>query len=182
MSDLTSRLAKREMPHKDVPICLDLDLIERRDEAMKALDHAARKSRQQEQRLVEPKDSAVAAARQQVADVEQQIRDASIVLRVKGVDRHTYNRWLVECPPRKGVKESFDASKFFLHAAEQSAVYVDEHGSVHDISADEWVHIDETITDGEYDRIAQAVLHVNRAIGAVDVSFFVNGSETTPDS
>lgn len=173
MSNLSSRLEGRRMPHKDVPICLDLELLDRRDEAMKAVSPR----RVDEARMVQPAQDASAV----VAELEALIREASIILRVYGVDRHTYNQWLVDCPPRKGRQEPFNSSTFFIHAAKQSAKYVDEAGVEHDITDDEWVTLDK-MTDGEYDRLASAVLHVNRGVGAVDVGFFVNGSETTTGS
>lgn len=178
MSNLSDRLGQRKMPHKDVPICLDLDLLAQREEAMRAV--SSRRQAVQDARLVTSSGAAEADAR--VAELEQQIQESSITLRVKGVDRLTYNRWLVECPPRKGKQEPFDSTKFFMHAAKNSAVYVDEDGAENEIGADDWATIDKMLTDGEHDRIAQAVVHVNRSVGAVDVGFFVNASETTRDS
>lgn len=180
MSNLSSRLAGRKMPHKDVPICLNMDLLEQRDEAMRALDSAARASKDDD-RMVSRESAAVAEARARVNALDQEIRDASIILRVKGVGRHTYNQWLVDCPPAKGKTGTFNPSTFYLHAAKNSAVYVDENGVEHEISEEEWSELDE-MTDGEHDRLAQAVLYVNRSVGAVDVSFFGNASEVTRDS
>lgn len=174
MSNLSDRLSQRKMPHKDVPICLDLDLLEQRDEAMTRV----RPSRVEDDRMV----SASSSAKARVAELEEQIREASITLRIKGVDRLTYNRWLVECPPRKGKQEPYDSTKFFMHAAKNSAVYLDDTGAEVAIDPEDWATIDKMITDGEHDRIAKAVIHVNRSAGAVDVSFFVNASETTRDS
>lgn len=180
MSDLDALLDGREMPHKDVPICLKLDLLEQRDEAMRELDAAARASKQDD-RMVSRETTDVAAARTRVNALDQQIRDASIILRVYGVDRHVYNQWLVECPAPKGKTGTFDPSTFYLHAAKNSAVYVDKSGAEHDITPGQWVKLDK-MTDGEHDRLAQAVLHVNRSVGQVDVSFFGNVSEMTRDS
>lgn len=174
MSNLSDRLSQRKMPHKDVQICLDLDLLAERDEAMKRV----RPSSVQDDRMV----SASSTAKARVAELEEQIRAASITLRIKGVDRLTYNRWLVECPPRKGKQEPYDSNKFFMHAAKNSAVYIDESGAEAEIDEDDWATIDKMITDGEHDRIAKAVLHVNRAVGGVDVGFFVSASETTRGS
>lgn len=181
MSNLSTRIATRKMSHKDVPICLDLDLIDQRDDAMSALDAAHRTAKLSDERMVSGEHPAVSAARERVDEIDAQIRDASVILRVYGVDRHTYNQWIVDCPPRKGRQELFDSSTFFMHAAKKSAVYVDENGAEHEITPDEWVAIDK-MTDGEYDRLAQAVLHVNRGIGSVDVGFFGNGSAPTTDS
>lgn len=185
MSNLSTRLAGRKMPHKDVPICLDLNLLAGRDEAMRALTQASRAAKPSvdDDRMVSRKDSpAVTAAKERLASLEREILEHSITLRVRGVDRLTYNRWLVECPPRKGKQEPYDPAKFFMHAAKNSAVYIDEQGAENEISPEEWAEIDATLTDGEHDRIAQAVIHVNRSAGGVDVGFFVNASETTRDS
>jgi hypothetical protein len=157
-----------------------MDLLEQRDEAMRALDSAARASKDDD-RMVSRESAAVSEARARVNALDQEIRDASIVLRVKGVGRHTYNQWLVDCPPAKGKTGTFDPSTFYLHAAKNSAVYVDENGVEHEISDEEWSELDE-MTDGEHDRLAQAVLYVNRSVGQVDVSFFGNASEMTRDS
>jgi hypothetical protein len=168
------------MPHKDVPICLNMDLLEQRDEAMRALDSAARASKDDD-RMVSRESAAVVEARARVNELDAQIRDASITLRVYGVDRHVYNQWFVDCPAPKGKTGAFDPSTFYLHAAKNSAVYVDKSGVEHDITPGQWGKLDK-MTDGEHDRLAQAVLYVNRNAGSVDVSFFGNASEMTRDS
>jgi len=134
-------------------------------------------------RMVTPAVSpALAEAVAAVEDVNDAIQAASIRLRITGVDRLKYNRFMLATPPRKGKAEAFDPTTFYLYVARKTAVYVDAHGETHEISDDEWDSIDKKLSDGEYDRLARAVLNVNRAVGAQDVSFFVNGSETTPDS
>lgn len=184
MSNLSTRMSSRKMPHKDVPLCLDLNLLEQRDNAMQALDAAARTAREQaaDERMVSRPSAAIESARQAVADIEAMIAESSVILRIYGTDRTTYNSWMLACPPRKGKQETFDPSRFYLHAAKESARYVDEHGDEHEITPDEWVTIDTNLLDGEYDRLAQAVIYVNRTVGTTDVSFFGNGSETTRDS
>lgn len=176
MSKLSSRIKNRKTPHKDVPICLDLDLLTQRDEALRA--STARRPNVQDDRLVTP----AAQKSAHVADLERQIAENSITLRIKGVDRSTYNQWIVECPPRKGKQETYNPETFFIHAAKNSAVYVDENRVEEEIDDEDWETIDKFLTDGEHDRIAQAVVYVNRSVGAVDVSSFGNASETTRDS
>jgi len=170
------------MPHKDVTLCLNLALLEQRDEAMKAVDSAARASRVEDDRMVSCGNAVLEAARAKVAALNEQIKAESIILRVYGTDRHTYNQWMVECPAPKDKPGPFDPARFYVHAAKHSAVYVDESGAEHPISDEDWATIDKNLLDGEHDRIAQAVLHVNRGLGTVDVGFFVNGSEPTVDS
>lgn len=179
MSNLLNRLAERRMPQKDVRICLDLTLLAERDNAMADV---ARIRRQQDadQRMVVGPD--LARARAAVADIEDRIKHASIVLRITGVDRTTYNRYVLECPPRKGRQESFDSSRFFMHVARETATYVDENGDEHPMNSAEWEAIDKQITDGEHDRIAEAVIEVNRTVGGTDIAFLSDGSATTRDS
>ncbi len=116
-------------------------------------------------------------------EIEARIASKSIVLRIFGVDRVTYNQWMLSCPPRKGRQEVYDPTKFFMHAAKNSAKFVSKKdGELKDITAAQWFRIDKTITDGEHDRIANAVIEVNRAAGGMDVAFFGAASPTTPDS
>lgn len=182
MSNLLNRLEQRKMPTKDVPICLDLTLLGERDAAMAQLAAAHRRSKDENDQRMVGETATVAAARAAVTDVEDRIRAASIVIRITGVDRTRYNSFFLACPPRKGKQEAYDASKFFMHVARETGQYVDEHGDVHDMSADEWAAIDKAITDGEHDRIAKAVLEVNREIGGSDIAFLGDVSATTRDS
>lgn len=180
MSNLLQRLEDRKMPTKDVAICLDLNLLAERDQAMAALAGANR-NRANDDRMAGDS-PAVTAARAAVADLDARIREASVIIRITGVDRTTYNRWISQCPPRKGVQESFNSSTFFMHAARHSGQYVDEHGEAHEMTEAEWDAIDERITDGEHDRIAKAVIAVNREAGGSEIPFSVSGSATTRDS
>lgn len=188
MSNLLSRLEEAVMPSKDVPICLDRNLLTERDDAMRILASASRRrsSDAQDGSLSDDRmaggNAAVAAARATVADIEARIRAKSIVIRITGVDRNEYNGFFLACPPRKGRNEPFDSSKFYMYVASKTGKYVDENGKVHDMTDAEWASIDKKITDGEHDRIAKAVLEVNREIGATDLGFLDVGSETTRDS
>lgn len=180
MSNLLNRLEQRKMPTKNVRICLDLDLLRERDEAVRAVASAYNQQKSDE-RMVGTGPQ-LAAAQAAVTDVENRIREASIIIKLTGVDRTTYNRFLLACPPRKGKQESYDSSKFFMHVARETGVYVDENGDEHPILPEEWAAIDKTITDGEHDRIAQAVIEVNREVGGQDIAFLGDASATTRDS
>lgn len=179
MSNLLSRLEDRKMPSKDVRICLDLNLLTERDEAMARLASSQRLRQGDDRMVASP---AVADARAAVEDVESRIRAASIIIRITGVDRSTYNQFFLKAPPRKGRQEPFDSSKFYMLVARDTSKYVDQDGAVHDMSSAEWDEIDKIITDGEHDRIAQAILDVNREVGGNDIAFLGDASETTRDS
>jgi len=180
MSNLMSRLDERVMPSKTVRICLDLNLLAERDAAMAAVASAYNQTKDDER--MAGGNPHLAAARAAVDEAEARIREKSIRIRITGVDRTTYNRFMLACPPRKGRQESFDSSKFFMYVARETGEYIDEHDQAHEILAEEWNKIDKTITDGEHDRIAQAVVEVNRGAGGSDIDFLDVASATTRDS
>lgn len=181
MSDLDALLDERKMPTEDVRICLDLALLDERDKATAAHARAYAKAKD-EDRMVPAKKKAVQDARAELEAIETKIREKSFVLRIEGLDRFRYNQMMVAAPPRKGRNEPFDPTKFFMLVAKATAKYVDAAGEVHDITKEQWDRIDKALTDGEYDRIARAVLNVNRTAGGQDVGFFGSDSDTTSDS
>lgn len=183
MSDLLDRLEEHQFPFEDVPICLKPQLFDERDAAMARVAANKSASRVEDNRMVAPAVSAaLTAALDDVKDLNDQIQAASITMRITGVDRLTYNRFVLANPPRRGKNETFDPTKFFMHVARKTGSYVDAAGETHEITSDEWAVIDQKISDGEYDRLAEAVIKVNRSVGAKDPRFFANVSETTPDS
>ena len=179
MSNLLSRLESRKMPHRDVAICLDLNLLNRLNEALRRVVDANTAQAKDQRSVASPE---LRAARAEVADAKAAIRDASITIRITGVDRNTYNQFLLDCPPRKGHQEMYDPNIFFMHVARQTGQYVDENGNVHEMTDEEWELVDSKITDGEHDRIASAVIEVNRTVGSNNIDFFETASETTRDS
>ena len=186
MSDLLERYEEHEFPVEDVRICLKPSLIDARDDAMArvaAVNRASKSPAVADDRMAAPAASpALAEAIAAVKKINDDIQAASITLRIKGVNRLTWNRFVLANPPRRNRQESFDSTKFFIYAAKQTATYVDAAGAEHEILPEEWDVIESKLSDGEHDRIAEAVVKVNRSVGAQDVSFFANGSETTPDS
>jgi hypothetical protein len=195
MSDLLEKAEQHEFPFKDVFLCMKPRLITERDAAMA---HVAAAQRQKtkptvdDDRLATPAPAtltspAVAEAIAEVTRLNDEIQKSLITLRIVGVDRQNYHRFQLANPPRRGKSEVFDGSTFFMYVARQTALYVDDNGDTHPISDEEWAVLDPKggggiIGDGEHDRIAEAVIEVNRTVGATDVRFFANVSETTPDS
>lgn len=190
--ELDDLLDERRMATKDVPICLDLTLIATRDDAMTDLARAAQAHAEAQKPHPDAPmaggssartKKALDAASKRVKELEAQIAAKSITLRLTGVDRVQYNSFLLACPPRPKRNETFDPTKFFMYVARRTAQFVSKKdGSLKDITDTQWARIDKTITDGEHDRIAAAVIEVNRAVGSTDVSFFGSDSVTTPDS
>ena len=179
-SDLDEQLDEREMPTEDVRVCLKLNLIEERDAAMADVARIQRQTLN-DQRLAGG-GQAIEAAKARVAELEQQIAAKSITIRLTALDRHDYNRVALANPPRAGYQEAFNSSTFFFEVAKKSGRYVDHTGAEHVITADQWKRIDKALTDGEYDRLAQAVIKINRTVGGSNIDFLGDASATTRDS
>ncbi|RCL91792.1 MAG: hypothetical protein DBW62_00620 [Microbacterium sp.] len=180
MSELDDQLDDWEYPTRDVPICLKPDLIRERDRAMSELDAATRRERESTQMVVDK--TPVKEARARVEALEKLIRQKSITIRLTGVDRHTYASYLLLAPPRQGKREIYDPTKFFMVVARKTGKHVGKDGALHDISDEQWERIDAKIDDGTHDRIAEAVLEVNRTVGGSNIDFLGSASATTPDS
>ena len=192
MSDLLEKAEKHEFPHKDVSLCMKPQLIEARDAAMARVAANKRTSKPAvtDERMADPApmtSPALVDALAEVQRLEAEIQANLITLRIVGVDRVKYNRFMLANPPRRGKNETYDSSTFFMNVARATALYVDDRGETHAITPEEWDVLDPKggggiIGDGEHDRIAQAVIDVNRTAGTQDVRFLGRGSETTPDS
>lgn len=180
---LSDLLDEREMPTTDVPICLKLNLLTARDEAMARLAAAQRTAKNSnDDRLASGPNPQVTAALAAVHDLEEQIKEKSITIRLTGLDREEYNKTLLEHPPRPGKQEGYNSATFFMAVARKSGTFVAKTGDVEPISAKDWDRIDKMLTDGEHDRIAQGVIKVNRQIGAEKIDFFGDASGTTNGS
>lgn len=183
MSAFGKRLQQKKFSHRDVPICLNPDTLKVRDEA----EHAVRQallgqSRVKDDRLGAGEPAEVAAARKRLAEAEEAVRAESVILRFTAVPYAEYNQFMVDNPPREGKNESFNPKTFFMYVARKTGQYVDESGKVHDISAAEWDEFEKSLTDGEHDRIANAVIELNRTEGARRLDFLSSASAATTDS
>ena len=88
---------------------------------------------------------------------------------MQSLPRDEYNALVLEHPAREGVDEVFDSSTFFEAAARATAVEVTATGTV-PIPDEDWDEFISGLTDGEYDRLAGAVVQVNRNLATVDIA------------
>lgn len=160
---LSEKLAGKKFPHRDLTICLDADLLLEREQL---------KSRNDDR--LTGKSSAVKA-------LEKRIADASVTIRVNGMPFAKYQALMARHPGRKGKQEPFNPVTFFPAVAGEKAEYL-EDGEWVPIGADEWKNLTDALTDGEFDRIAQAAMDVNRAQGLRGIDFLGGSSETITDS
>jgi hypothetical protein len=191
MSGLSSKLAAASMPFEDVRICLDGQLNKERDDALAELAEAgqslnrASARRSSDVRLTDPapdtsaEQAAVDDARAKVEAIEERMRAATATLRVFGVDFETYNKYLSANPPRKGKQEDFNNQTFFLYVAERTAKYLESGGELSDIEPAEWEDLRQRLTDGDHDKLADAIVTVNRINGRQGVDFLFDASGKT---
>lgn len=153
---MKTKLKKRKPEHVDLVFCLDRPLMGELEAARAA---AARAS---EDRMVAGRDP-------RVQELEKKVEAASVTIRIESLSWPAYNELVVEHPPREGKDEAFNASTFFAAAAKASALEVTGKGTV-PIPEEDWDEFVEGLTDGEYDRLAGAVVQVNRNLATVSIA------------
>lgn len=199
MSALSAKLSEKKFAHKDITICLDGTLSARRDEALGDLVakqrtlEASREEREQPATDARLASSPIAAfakavevARETIAAIEDEMRASSIIIRLTAVSFGEYNKFVIQNKPRKdsvGDQQfGFNTQTFFMFVARRTGAYIDADGNSNVITEEEWDAIEEALTDGDHDRLAGAVLDLNRRDGQRGVDFLLRASEVTPDS
>lgn len=153
---LKNKLKHRKPDHVDLVFCLDRPLA-------KELEVA-----RQEDAQVNA-DRMVSKPSERVKALEKQAADASVTIRISSLSWEEYNALLDEHPPREGHDEQFNSSTFFEAVAKASAVEVTSK-SIIPIPDDDWDEFVSGLTDGEYDRLAGAVVQVNRNLATVSIA------------
>jgi hypothetical protein len=192
MSAFGDKLAKKKPATTDVELCLDGELSARRDAAVaevvqtaRSLEQARKNSPTDGRSVGSPTrdaEKAYDAAAAALADVEAAMREASITLRLRAVPFADYNLYQARNKPRPGKQEAYNPITFFLYVARRSGVYVDEEGAEHRIEEHEWDKFEEDLSDGEHEKLATAIVTVNRQIGLQSTAFLSHSSATTPSS
>lgn len=156
---LKTKLKQRKCEQIDLVFCLDRPLLG-------------------ELAVVRAEDAADAEGRMsggksaKARELEKAVADASVTIRMFSLPWDEYNALMLEHPGRDGMDEQFDPSTFFAAAARATAVEVTATGTV-PIPDDDWDEFVDGMTDGEYDRLANAVVMLNRNVGTVNTAPFV---------
>jgi len=189
MSKVSQKLKSAKFPFKDVSISLDRALGAERDELLQARPPlAARAAAVVEEKAPDARLGGPSVAKElqkldkKIADVETAMRDSAITLRITGVSFGTYNEYIAANPPREGKQEQFNSSTFYIYVARRTAQSLEDDGTLEPVTDTEWDDIEANLTDGEHDRIAMAVVAVNRTEGLRGVDFLSNISGATPSS
>lgn len=151
---LKTKLKHRKPEQMDLVFCLDRPLLKELESAR------ADAERQAEGRMAKGNDP-------RVKELEKQVKDASVTIRISSLPWDQYNALMLEHPARDGHDEQFNASTFFAAAAKATAVEVTEKSTV-PIPEEDWDEFLDGLTDGEYDRLAGAVVQVNRNLATVN--------------
>lgn len=153
---MKSKLKARKPEQMDLVFCLDRPLL--KDLEAARTEHA----REAEGRVSAPKSK-------RVKDLEAAVQDASVTIRITSVPWEEYNELMLEHPPRDGHDEQFNSSTFYEAAAKATAVEVTPKSTV-PIPEEDWDEFVSGLTDGEYDRLAGAIVAVNRNTATVNIA------------
>jgi len=152
---LKTQLKKRTPEHMDVSFCMDRPLAKQLSDALsedlsKGGTWSGGKS-------------------QKVKELEKQVRDASVTIRVSSLSWSEYNELMNQHPPRDGKTEEFNSETFYAAAAKMTAVEVTAKSTM-PIPDEDWDDFIDGLTDGEYERLASAVMQVNRNFATVGLA------------
>jgi len=153
---LKTQLKKRKPEHLDVTFCMDRPLV-------KLLDAARAED------LSRDGSAYLGGKSQKVKELEKQVRDASVTIRISSLSWSEYNELMNQHPPRDGKSEEFNSETFFSAAAQATAVEVTAKSTV-PIPEEDWDEFVGGLTDGEYERLANAVMQVNRNFATVGIA------------
>lgn len=155
---LKTKLKKAKPDYEDFTICLDRPLVK---EFERARDEA---NAANEGRLIQ-----TAAIPTEVKELAKRVEDASVTLRIYALPWGEYNELVNAHPARPGVEEQFNSETFFPAAALAGVKEVTAKGEVpvHEEDFEELVH---GMSDGEFDRLAGAVVLANRSNRSVGIA------------
>ncbi|MFI2563008.1 hypothetical protein [Paenarthrobacter sp. NPDC018779] len=164
-------------PETRVPFCLDGDL-KAAHEAAEAAFVAERNKGLGDERLVSP----VKALAQRVAEVEAEMKAATVDFLVRGMKRSAWNDLVAEHAPREGnaVDKSygFNLETLMIQAIPACIVGVENQAgeALEFEPAKEWDPLADDMTDSQYEDFVMAVLRVNK--GRNEVPFSLSAYRT----
>ena len=164
-------------PETRVQFCLDGDL-KARHEAVEAEFNAARNRSLADPRL----NGSLKGQAQKVADVEDEMKAATVEFLVRGMKRSAWNDLVAEYPPREGnaVDKSYGFNVEALMAPAIPACIVSVENQAGEVlpfdPATEWDALADDMTDSQYEDFVMAVLRVNK--GRNEVPFSLSAYRT----
>jgi hypothetical protein len=114
-----------------------------------------------------------------VRDIEEEIRDNTVVFRIVGMPFPEYNAILIDHPPRDGnmVDRAVGYNVATFHPALVRVCIEDPK-----LTDEQWERLVARLSDGDFDRLATAANEVNRRLDDGRVPFSQTASVATSDS
>lgn len=155
---LKTKLKNAKPDFEDFTICLDRPLARRYEDAL-----AKAQADASERMSANPaKDPVVKALSKEVAE-------SSVTLRIYSLPWGEYNDLVNRHPAREGVDEQFNSMTFFPEAAKAGAVEVTDKSEIA-VHGDDFDELVAGMSDGEFDRLAGAVILANRSNRSVGIA------------
>lgn len=154
---LKSKLKGAKPDFEDFSICLDRPLVREYEAALAA----AQKNAEGRLAVNPAKDPAV-------KELAKRVDDATVRLRVYALPWDEYNEIVEQHPARDGVDEQFNSKTFFPAAAKAGVREVTGMSEV-PVPAEDFDDLVSIMSDGEFDRLAGAVVMANRSNRSVGI-------------
>ena len=155
---LKTKLKNAKADFEDFTICLDRPLAR---EFEKAREAAAANAGDRM--------AANPAKDPEVVRLSKLIEDSTVTLRIYALPWEKYNELVNEHPARDGVDEQFNTMTFFPEAAKAGAVEVTDLSEI-PVHAEDFDELVAGMSDGEFDRLAGAVIVANRSNRSVGIA------------
>lgn len=176
MTDFKTLLAAAKLPERTVPICLRGDLVAEFDDLERQLDDALHRP------ATSLEGDGSGAIAERMEQLRQEMRQHSYLFRLRAMTRPRWHAFVAAHPPRRDGDEvdardrirGVNVETFFPALVRESVV---------DPTLDdaEWsLLLDESLTDRQFDELANAAWALNR--GEVDIPFSPVASRMTRSS
>lgn len=155
---LKTKLKNAKPDYEDFTICLDRPLAKEYERAKSAATANAA-----ERMAANP------AKDPEVVRLGKIVDEATVALRIYALPWREYNDLVHQHPARDGVDEQFNSETFFPVAAKAGAVEVTDKSEV-PVHEEDFDLLVEGMSDGEFDRLAGAVIVANRSNSSVGIA------------
>lgn len=155
---LKTKLKQAKADYEDFTICLDRPLAREYEKAREV----AGKNTADRMAANPDKDP-------EVVRLSKLVKDASVTLRIYALPWGEYNDLVIRHPARDGRDEQFNAVTFFPEAAKAGAVELTDKSEI-PVHEDDFDELVAGMSDGEFDRLAGAVVIANRSNRSVGIA------------
>lgn len=161
--DLDAALANAKRPERTVGLCLRGDLQAEWENLEREL--LAEQRKDSDSLAGNPRARELA---EQMQTLAEQMKESTVVLRLRGITNPEWERMVADHPPRDGNATDkalgYDTSGFFPALV---GGYTDQQGEHHhgclvDVTPEQWARLYPVISSGQFDELSDAALAVSR--------------------